>query len=628
MKIPQSPVYLKAYHDAIIEALKNPLAPLYVDTSFLMWLLHAGDEVRSDVLRWCRSMGERIFVPTWSAHELYRHIRKETVLKDVQGRLKHYDTAFKQVLTDMSVSADDSLCEQSDFNDRAHLLQTLRTDFVRLHDQLTIVLFGKKIHGQYHRAVADVIAFVNARVATTDPFCLLDEISVTKDLRFSGRVPPGFKDEDKEGKGDNSCGDLVFWQEVLAHPKARQSTTAIIITNDNKSDWHYKPDHFINYKGERKSGKQHVGLEARLPHPMLEHEAFCKAKIENLVIIDAGILAVVLDRIAPASVKFLVAATHPALLDTKEENGLDWEVIDPDSLRVTAAAVGANLPPASPHVVEETAEEASPIPISTVALQDEGVPTGDFGMLLQSLEGELEERSAAIDVVLEPKYLSSRSEEELLLLGRRVYRSAAVKRFPIDVRLGELIQAAGALQSSKRNSFVLGMFAELYFDANLNIRPTPLDGPWQVLFDLQYQDNFKAAIEKIGDMLAPEAGRLLAVPSCNPVTIPFNVQLVKPPEKGLKHVESIIVAGKELFGDAVPLSPASLSTLVGGPPSTIGALMRAISRRFFVPLRQLVPNREEAQPISWSEEAGLRVFRLDQGGVCDELSLSFPMEEE
>jgi hypothetical protein len=457
---------------------------------------------------------------------------------------------------------------------------------------------------------------------------LFDEISVNKDLRFSGRVPPGFKDEDKEGKGDNSCGDLVFWQEVLVHLKERQSIKAIILTNDNKSDWHYKPDHFINYKGHRKSGKQHVGLEARLPHPMLEHEAFCKAKIENLVIIDAGILAVVLDRIDPASVKYLVAATHPALLDTKEENGLDWRVIDPDSLRVTVATRDAIPSPTPGLQIEEIAEKVSSIPMSTAALHDEGVPAGDFGSILQNLEGELDERSAAIDALMEPKYLSSRNEEELLLLGRRVYRSAALKGFPTDNRLGELIQAARVLQSGNRNSFVLGMFAELYFDGNLNIRPTPLAGPWQVLFDLQYLDNFKPAIEKIGEMLAPQAGRLLAIPNCVPATISFDVQLVKPPEKGLKRVESIIVAGKELFGDAAALSPSSLSALVGSPPSTIGALMRAVSQRFFVPLRQLAPNKEETHPLSWSEEAGLRMLRLDQGGVCDELSLSFPMEEE
>src|SRR5712671_4728828 len=104
MKIPHSPVDLKAYHQAIIDALQDPTTPIYLDTSFLMWMLQAGDEVRAELLRWFQKVGiGRVVIPSWSAHELYRHIRTEKVLKDLLGRLKQYSSTFRQALTEMSV---------------------------------------------------------------------------------------------------------------------------------------------------------------------------------------------------------------------------------------------------------------------------------------------------------------------------------------------------------------------------------------------------------------------------------------------------------------------------------------------------------------------------------------------
>lgn len=629
MKIPQSPVDLKAYHQAIIAVLDDAAAPIYVDTSFLMWMLQAGDDVRADLLRWFQKLGTaRVVIPTWSAHELYRHIRTEKALKDLQGRLKQYTSTFRQALMEMSVSADDALCVHTPFNDRSHLLQSLRADFVRLNEQLSIVLDHKKIQSQYQRALSDVIDFVNKHVAETDPFTLFTDISTTKDLRFSSRVPPGFKDEGKEGKGENSCGDLVFWQEVLVDLAQKKCGAALILTNDNKSDWHYKPDHVLNYRGDRRSLKPQVGFEARLPHPLLEHEAHCKAKVERLSIIDVNILAVVLDKVDSSAVRRLVAATHPALLE-KDEEGINWTDIDP-----VGSAPASPQPPVAdvtiaqtaPAVVPSTIGEAAPS-TSVALLRDPGTPSDEFGTALSALTGELADRTSALDMLISGSFLHGRTRDQLVLLGRRTYRSAALQGFPADLRLAELLQAATTLDSDKKNALALGMLVELYFDEQVKLRPTPLDGPWQVLFDLQYQEPFEQAVEQIAEMLAPYKNVLLVVPRPAPDKISVELQLVKPPERGPKQLESLIVGSKELLGDAVPASASSLTALVGDRPSTVGAVLRAVSRRFFVPLRQMEANKDELQPLSWSDEKGLRLLRLDHGGVCDELSLSFPGED-
>ncbi|MBS1825618.1 MAG: hypothetical protein JST93_09880 [Acidobacteria bacterium] len=631
MKIPQNPVDLKAYHQAIIDALADAAVPIYLDTSFLMWLLQAGDGIRAELLQWLRNVGTgRVVIPTWSAHELYRHINSQKVLTELQGRLKQYTAGFGQALIELSVSADDSLCENTSFNDRAHLLQSLRADFVRLQGQLSAVLDKNKIQAQYQRALEEIIAFVNDHVATTNPFKTFEEISISKDLRFSGKVPPGFKDEGKEGKGDNSCGDLVFWQEVLADLEPKKRKTAVIITNDNKSDWHYKPKLLLNYKGERKPVLPHIGLEARLPHPLLEHEAQCKAGVERMVIVDVNILSVVLDKIDASSVKILVAATHPPLLD-RDEKGVNWNVIDPTGAGSTTPA--APVVTSAPSVAQQatsgsataTATPTVPPPLSPI--HDEAAQTGDFGILLSQLAGELDDRTAAFDKVSALPFLRQLTKEELVLLGRRVYRSAATKGSPADVRLSELLQTARALDVPERNALAIGMFAELYFDETGAVRDTPMDGPWQTLFDLQYEEEFKEAIDQIAEMLSPVKDRLIIVPSSNPQTIAIDIQLVKNPEKGPRLLDSVIVGGKQVLGDVLPGTESALTSLIGNPPSTVGAVLRAVSRRFLIPLRQLDSNKEDGLGLSWTEDAGLHLLRLAQGGVCDELSLSLEEEE-
>jgi hypothetical protein len=52
--------------------------------------------------------------------------------------------------------------------------------------------------------------------------------------RFSKRIPPGYKDQAKEG--DRKYGDYVLWQEVLDHAKEHK-TDIILVTEDAKEDW-------------------------------------------------------------------------------------------------------------------------------------------------------------------------------------------------------------------------------------------------------------------------------------------------------------------------------------------------------------------------------------------------------
>jgi hypothetical protein len=52
--------------------------------------------------------------------------------------------------------------------------------------------------------------------------------------RFAKRIPPGYKDQAKEG--DRKYGDYMLWQQVLDHAKEHK-TDIILVTEDAKEDW-------------------------------------------------------------------------------------------------------------------------------------------------------------------------------------------------------------------------------------------------------------------------------------------------------------------------------------------------------------------------------------------------------
>lgn len=55
--------------------------------------------------------------------------------------------------------------------------------------------------------------------------------------RYERKIPPGYKDNEKSKRGDNSeYGDYFVWEEILEFSKEKK-TDIIYVTNDQKEDW-------------------------------------------------------------------------------------------------------------------------------------------------------------------------------------------------------------------------------------------------------------------------------------------------------------------------------------------------------------------------------------------------------
>lgn len=72
------------YRARIGDLLARDDTHVYVDTSFLMWATKIGPASRGELLEWLRTdIGERVHVPTWSAHEYLRHHVAGTIVDEL-----------------------------------------------------------------------------------------------------------------------------------------------------------------------------------------------------------------------------------------------------------------------------------------------------------------------------------------------------------------------------------------------------------------------------------------------------------------------------------------------------------------------------------------------------------------
>lgn len=95
----------------------------------------------------------------------------------------------------------------------------------------------------------------------------LQELIKEGEDRYSRKVPPGYKDDNKSDEEKPSAnrkyGDLIIWKQMIDHAKDSKKPI-IFVTNDAKDDW-------VQYaKGRRKLG----------PKPELKKEMLKEAKVD------------------------------------------------------------------------------------------------------------------------------------------------------------------------------------------------------------------------------------------------------------------------------------------------------------------------------------------------------------
>jgi uncharacterized protein (DUF983 family) len=109
----------------------------------------------------------------------------------------------------------------------------------------------------------------------------IDKIQEEGKLRYDQKLPPGYRDQSKEGETfnhgglqyANEYGDLILWKQLLEKCISDEIKQLVFVTDDDKDDWWYVVD---------SGGKRRIG-----PRPELTDEVIRTTTVETFAMLSS-----------------------------------------------------------------------------------------------------------------------------------------------------------------------------------------------------------------------------------------------------------------------------------------------------------------------------------------------------
>lgn len=278
----QIPLQAEAPNDFIQRAagiLESGDTHIYFDTSFLMWLVTLGHQSRSQFISWTASIGAKVHVPIWAMHEFYRHHTAGTLRKRLGRHSEKLLKAARSFQREVQAYRDDSLFTIHSTASYTHSVNDLV-------DRLAEVTEAAK-SWDYEKSAAEILAWMNAHSCATDTvFKRAETLLHYGEARYTQDIPPGFLDrrkQDKPNKGSNRYGDLLFWEEIIAHSSMQRASAVMVFTCDRKADWFMDLGEVEDQAWKRLRDRW---KPVPRPHPTLAVELKVRAGVNELVFLD------------------------------------------------------------------------------------------------------------------------------------------------------------------------------------------------------------------------------------------------------------------------------------------------------------------------------------------------------
>lgn len=209
---------------------------LILDTNILIWLFRVNKEARQELFDWMNDLkhDKKIIIPSWSIHEYNIHLSQQN--DDVFFPLKKVNKSIRNNLKELdnyaNLITNHDLVKDSGFQSRTELLEDLEKSSQKISEILNCLSKVKKTNSS---SVRDEIEnFVEGIIMDSNIYEIQEKINQNSEIRYSNKIPPGFKDQTKE---NNSNGDLIIWNETIDFCKKNNYENAIFLTLDNKTDW-------------------------------------------------------------------------------------------------------------------------------------------------------------------------------------------------------------------------------------------------------------------------------------------------------------------------------------------------------------------------------------------------------
>ncbi|TAV74734.1 PIN-like domain-containing protein [Rhizobium leguminosarum] len=559
MKLHPPTVSHKTHFEKVAAALKADSTVVFCDTSVLFWLFGLGSEARTEFLKWVRDeLRMRFRIPVWAAHELHKHmVESPARLLPLQNEIKSVQAKIKELKRLVSLAADNR--RRQGFLDRREYIAALdrsAEEFIK----------HCKAAGQtatWQDLATEIVPFINEHVLSSNIFPL-HGAEAEYGTRVSGRVPPGFKDKNKL---ENRFGDLIFWQEIVKYCSGEQGfTSAILLTDDNKPDWVFRPETVLDDGGHPHRNISSDGYETFLAPPLLTHEIGTSSKISEFFIVNTAMLAVTLERFGDYQVPALFAAVQP-VVPSSGSPGATAGGREPETI-----VGGDDVVPPAAEVVEALG--------STSAIEQERA--------LNDLQ----------------QGLSTYSSDELQNIGRGVSQATRTELQNASNMIYSLDFLAEELPVDRRNALYLGILKDLYFDSAGRPRPLPLDGDVEAIFHVLGKFDVSEALEKFGGEIRRYEERYLRLPSRDADKVRLAFILGPERRNRPRELEQIVADGRQLVEEIPIDSDDALTKIFPKGSATLDELLAAIAKRYSVPLDWLILDQPGQTLVTWDETRG------------------------
>lgn len=460
----------------------DPQTLVFLDTNILAYLYKLHEAARREFFEWSDTVtaASRLAIPGWAASEYLSRVTSKTLdsytpkSKEPSQAKKALDALYETA----SLFVDEPLLSRIAFaGDRVAYLNGFRQAIDAL-EQYTRAFSQQFDPGVIHQ---QVVEHLSAATLDSDLTVLCTRASQEGSARFEHRLPPGFRDGNKN---ENRYGDLIIWFEILdkSATSAAAFPNVLFITNDEKSDWVYAPRMRTEIvAGARKSvGNSNPSI--KLADPRLISEFQRRTLNSNFVICSLATLIEALSKVNATQFAQLAAAIQIA---TQEEEITLLTAAEAEASAVTPsdAAAPAELTPAAVEEPTETQPDVLLIqpngPVEPIlhydqeALQDsqyQADAPSDINAVIRALKSLNWYTQNPAIVQIQTIRDEAFTPASWFVLGRNIYQAACGNSQKAMEFMAALESNLAQFPPDTAQHLLAGMLFEIYFDSRGQFR--------------------------------------------------------------------------------------------------------------------------------------------------------------
>ncbi|UCV12083.1 hypothetical protein KI614_02240 [Dechloromonas denitrificans] len=563
---------------------RDPKTLIFIDTNILayMYKLHAG--ARQEFFAWADAVlsQSRLCVPAWSAGEYLSRVRNR-MLHSYTPKSRDPDQpkkALEVMLETAALFVDDTVLRAINFDgDRSAFL----TDFRAAVEGLPKFTRAFKHQFDPEAVHEEIQTHLSPAILNSDLTELCARAAREGDVRIEHRLPPAFRDDDKE---ENRFGDLIIWFEILQHSAARSDdfSQVLFVTNDEKSDWVYSPQRRMDVtrRGARKA-VANSQPEVKLADPRLVSEFKRATGLANVVICS---LAALIEGLSKDN-----AHEYAQIAAAIQINSSDISALSNGAAAMDSAS-GSN---ATEEVNDQTSPETGGVVADEVVVdtdvtvgpsEPEAVAVATPGIVAPRLQYDvdaLRDSAYELDVPLEineiiraikscnwyiqnPAIAKIRSIREesfsasaWFVLGRNIYQAACGNAQKAMDFMANLDIQLSRFHDETAKHVLAGMLFEIYFNSNGEFRQKPKAHFIEKPLSVVAQEAYVEVKDFIRFHLMAHQNRLMFLPGdVGRIALQYFSESIPEAsdEEKIRVLQSLQIEGRELLVEVEAETPS------------------------------------------------------------------------